>query len=274
MRLAHFITTSILISFFIPSPCLSQTDQQAPEVKKALRPKPSVVKMVDFHLRDGRLVFGKQLSNDKNKITVEEISDSRVVVSTYSKREVDTRTLHSRTVPEYKYYLDLAEYFAGRTWDFIDDPDDFIQAIRCYEKAKHLTIEKRGPDSEKALEIAKEIEKLKADREIWIEQTESRASLKKLEFVAEAEKRLSGLENKIRANTRRVDKNLSDIKADYRRIDRNIIQMKKDISQQYDMMAGQIEANAALLARIDDYLRWRTWRPWTVPPSYGPQRNP
>ncbi len=116
--------------------------------------------MANFYLRDGKLVFGKLVSEEKNKITVERLDESRIVVSTYSKREIDSRTLQVRSIAEAAYYIELAEYFSGRTWDFRDDPDDFIQAIRCYEKAKRFLAETQGPDSEKIDEINKKIEHL------------------------------------------------------------------------------------------------------------------
>ena len=50
----------------------------------------------------------------------------------------------------------IAEYFTARTWDFVDDPDDFIEAIRCYEKAKQ-SLQAGGADSEKIADIDKAI---------------------------------------------------------------------------------------------------------------------
>lgn len=42
------------------------------------------------------LFFGKFVSQDKNKITVERLDENRIIISTYSKREIDIRTLHSK----------------------------------------------------------------------------------------------------------------------------------------------------------------------------------
>ena len=94
------------------------------------------ITMVDFYMRDGNTVSAKLLKDDPTQLVVEEPSESTIVTRTYSKREVDTRTIRTRPMPEWQYYVRLAEYFTARTWDFVDDPDDFIEAIRCYEKAK------------------------------------------------------------------------------------------------------------------------------------------
>ena len=131
---------------------------------RTTRPRVGPVKMVDFYLRDGeKLVFGKLVSEDRNKITVEHLDESRIIVSTYSKREIDTRTLNIKNTSQVKYWLDLVEYFSGRTWDFRDDPDDFIQAIRCCEKAKQAITDSGRRSSGRIEQIDRKIEQLKAD---------------------------------------------------------------------------------------------------------------
>lgn len=279
MKATHFIalpkvTAAILISLLVLSLCFSQQKDTAISKQAGrLRPKPAVVKMVDFHLRDGQLVFGRLISDDKNKLTVERLDESRIVVSTYSKRDIDARTMQTKNILEYKYYTDLAEYFSGRTWDFRDDPDDFIQAIRCYEKARKLVLETQSPDSKKATQIDRKIEQLKEERQAWTEQAESRARLKSLEFEAEIEKRIEELEAMINQAGRRTEKNKADIRDNSVKLNRSISAMKKDITRQFDIMNNQIETNAAFLNRIDDYLRWRSWRPWPLVPQL-PREGP
>ena len=69
--------------------------------RKTTRPRMDFVKMVDFYLRDSeKLVFGKLVLEDRNKITVERLDESRIIVSTYSKREIDARTLRTKTYPK------------------------------------------------------------------------------------------------------------------------------------------------------------------------------
>ena len=220
------------------------------------RPRMNFVKMADFYLRDGKLIFGKLYSEDKNKITIDRLDGSRIVVSTYSKREIDTRTLHIRSIPEAKYYLDLAEYFAGRTWDFRDDPDDFIQAIRCYEKAKQSVAESQGQDSEKIEQINEKIKQLQADRQVWIREATSRAKLKKLEFEAVIETRIKELEDKVKADSRqvnesieRLDKIVADMKYNYQKLGESISRMNRDISRQLEILEDRIEDNRWLIER-------------------------
>lgn len=224
-----------------------------------LRPRMNIIKMADFHLRSGELVYGKLVWEDKNMITVEKRDDSRIVVSTYSKREIEPRTLETKTVPEYKYYLDLAEYFSARTWDFRDDPDDFIQAIRCCEKAKQSVLETETPENEKIEQINEKIQKLQADRQVWEREVESRAKLKKLEFEAEFENKLKELENKVNAGGQQIDKTLqrldeftTEMKDNYQRLEQNISGVSQDLSRRLNVLADRIEANTRLI----DPFRW------------------
>jgi len=219
-----------------------------------LRPRMTIIKTVDFHLRSGELVYGKLVSEDKNKITLERWEESKIVVSTYSKREIDPRTLQTKNVPEYKYYLDLAEYFSAKTWDFRDDPDDFIQAIRCCEKAKQLVLGTQTPDSEKIEQINEKIKELQADRQVWEREVQSRAKLKKLEFEAEVESRLKELENKFNVSSQQVDQRLElldefmgQMKGNYERLEQSISGISQDISRRLNILADQVEANRRII---------------------------
>jgi len=239
----------------------TQAEQKASETpRKSARPRPkmSFVKMVDFYLRNGKLVFGKLVSEDKNKITLKQLDESKIVVSTYSKKEVDSRTLHIRNIPEAKYYLDLAEYFSGRTWDFRDDPDDFIQAIRCYEKAKLSVQENHIQNTEKIKQINQSLQQLRADRQFWISKVKSRAELKKLEFEAVIETRIEDLEHKVNANSRRLnnsieqlDKIIADMKDNYQKLEKSISQINKGLSQQLETLGSHIESNRRMIDNID-----------------------
>jgi hypothetical protein len=219
------------------------------------------VRTADFHLRTGELIYGKLVAEDKNKITIERLDEGRIVVQTYGRREIDARTLDIKTVPEYRYYLDLADYFAGRTWDFRDDPDDFIQAIRCCEKAKAAlgTSASAGQDSERIEQINDRIKKLEADRQVWETQVKSRAELKKLEFEAEAVNKLKELETKVNAGSQqvtksveRLDKAVTDIQENHRKLEGGLY----GIQQQLNVLAERTAVNARLM----DPWRWN-WQP-------------
>ncbi len=246
----------------------TQAEREASETPRRSagpRPKMTFVKMVDFYLRNGKLVFGKLVSEDKNKITLEQLDESKIVVSTYSKKEVDSRTLHIKNIPEAKYYLDLAEYFSGRTWDFRDDPDDFIQAIRCYEKARLSAQENHIQNTEKIEQINQSLQKLRAERQFWISEVKSRAELKKLEFEAVIETRIDDLEYKVNANGRKLnnsieqlDKIIADMKDNYHRLEKSISQIDKSLSQQLETLGSRIESNRRM---IDDISRRRFFYP-------------
>jgi hypothetical protein len=221
-------------------------------VKKP-RPRVEIITMVDFYMRDGNTVSGKLLSDDKNQLVVEEPQESTVIVRTYSKRDVDTRTVATRTMPESQYYSRLGEYFAAKTWDFKDDPDEFIQAIRCYEKAKQ-SLEQSGAEPEKIAEIDKAIQKIQHDKEVWTEQVGSRAKLKKLEYDAEAENRLKQLEKqvtesnvKLNESIKYLDKVTADVKNDYQRLEKNLTDLNKDYVEQVRNLQAQINDNRAAI---------------------------
>lgn len=230
-----------------------------------LIPRVNSVKTVDFYLRDGDLISGKLVWEDRNKITVERLDESRIVTSTYSKREVDTRTVRTRTMPEARYYTELAEYFVGRTWDFRDDPDDFIQAIRCYEKAKWSLEQAQIQDSEKIEQINQSLEQLQADRQVWIREVESRAKLRKLEFEAMIETRFKELEDKVDESSQQVNKSIADIKDDYDKLQESVSELNKNLTRQLDTLDSRIELNRRLINRID-YTRY--YHPW----RYYPRR--
>ena len=235
-----------------PNAATRKTEQLVPEItRRAARPRTNFVRTVNFYLRDENLVFGKLISEDKNKITLERLDGSRIIVATYSKREIDTRTLRFKNIPEAKYYLDLAEYFSGRTWDFRDDPDDFIQAIRCCEKAKRSTEQAQGPDSERTVEISEKIKKLQADRKIWVREVESRAKLKKLEFEATIETRLKELEDKATESSLQIDKTVANTKDNQQKLERAISGMDRLLSGRLEILEDEVETNSRIIDRID-----------------------
>lgn len=233
----------------------AQTEQKDETSQNTEIPKPraAAVKMADFYMRDGKLVFGKLVLEDKNKVTIEQLEGSTIVVSTYSKRDIDPRTLQTRAVPEYKYYMDLAEYFSGRTWDFRDDPDDFIQAIRCYEKARQSVSGSEAADSERIEQINERIKQLQADREVWTREVQSRAELKKLEFQAEFEKRFKELEDKVNAGSQKIsesverfDKVMTEMQDNHKKLEQSISVMGQEMSRQLNILADRVETNRRL----------------------------
>ncbi len=219
----------------------------------AKRPKVEVVTMAEFYMRDGNAVSGRLLSEDNTQVVIEQPLDSTLVTKTISKRELDPRTLKTRPMQEWQYYSRLGEYFAARTWDFRDDPDDFIEAIRSYEKAKRV-LQMSGADEERIAEIDKAIKKVADDREVWTREVESRAKLKKLDYEPEAENRLKQLEKQAAESNARLnesikylEKSTADMKKDYARLEKMISGVNKDLVEQMRILQVQINENRAYI---------------------------
>ncbi len=243
----------------------------AVDAPPGLRPRASFVRTADFYLKDGRLVYGKLVSEDKNKITVEELNGSEIIVNTYSRRDVDIRTIQTKSAPESRYYQDLAEYFAGRTWDFKDDPDDFIHAIRCYERAKALIVGKSRLDTERIQEIDERIKLLQADRQVWEREVASRAKLKEMEFKAEFETKLSDLKDQLVASSQKIDENIkrldtviTEIQENSQQVLQNFPAVEQDLRNRLSVLANQVEANRRMMDPSYTGPRFRT--------RYGPYR--
>lgn len=236
-------------------------------VKETEKPKAkargNLIKKADFYLRNGEFVFGKVIEEDKNRIVVERLEGSKIVVSTYGKKEIDPRTLHTRGVREYKYYLDLAENFTARTWDFKDDTDDFIQAIRCYEKAKQILSEGLKDNGEKINQIDENLEKLQADRLVWEREVESRARLKSLEFDATIEVTLKELEENVSKIAMQLEENSAEMKDNYERLKNGILEITEDIGKELDALEDRIERNREMIRRNwhSSSYRWYRSRP-------------
>ncbi|GAF91417.1 unnamed protein product, partial [marine sediment metagenome] len=58
----------------------SQENLQTEPTEKS-RPRMNSIKTVNFYLKNGQLVFGKLVSEDRNKVTVEQLKKSSIVVS-------------------------------------------------------------------------------------------------------------------------------------------------------------------------------------------------
>ncbi len=263
------VAVSLLLTAVIPSRARARTDsgqiakppmQSSPAdnpAAKRARPKMQFVTIAEFYLPDGKAVSGKLVSENKNQVVIEERVESTVATRSYSKREIDSRSLTRRKVPEAAYYTELARYFAARTWDFRDDADDFILAIRAYEKAKQAIEGSSRPNQETIAQIDSGIEKLEKDREVWTREVESRAKLKKLEFEAELPERLKQIEQRLAENVARLDESVesfkqtaADIAADNKRIKNSIVKLNQDLTRQLRQLDARIAENRAAINNI------------------------
>jgi len=192
----------------------------------SLRKKLENVRLTSLYLRNGKLVSGRVVSEDSNKITVAEVVGSQIVVNTYGVRELELKTRSVKIKLEFEYYEELAGYFASRTRDFRDDPDDFIQAIRFYEKAKYLLAD-ASPSiyADKIREIEKKIDALNAERQVWIREIKSRAELKQLELQATINERFKELQDentKYKEQFETIIADLGEIKDNFDILDQNV----------------------------------------------------
>jgi len=263
------ITTTVLAVLLltvvqpnVAAPAQDETDLDAnlAQARSAQRPRIEFIRTVDFYLRDGQFVTGKVVEEDKSKITVEQRDGSAIKVLTYTKKEIDSRTVHISNVPEHRFYDQLGDYFAGRTWDFRDDPDDFIGAVRAYEMAKAAAT-KSERRQEEIDQIQSKIDKLQADRQTWTEQVRDRAKLKELEFQATFDQRIKDLEKRFDQTTQLLDQALERFDTFAKQTDKNFDGLKQNLSDLNGDITGRIrvleervENNRQL---IDDIGRFR-----------------
>jgi len=240
-------------------------------------PRKTSVKQMEFKLKDGTVVRGRLVSEDTRQVEVEKPEGSKIVVLTYSRDMINSRTVRTKNVNEAKYYMDLAKHFADRTWDFKDDPDDFIQAIRCYEKAKQLLEGTRWEDSDKIDRINEAIAKLHADREVWARETASRAKLKKLELEATIEARLKAIEANVSANSGLIrsvgnlNAIVSEMRTNYQSLQDTITQMNNDLNGQLRLLENRVSYNERLIDRISR--NWGYYTPRVYPRRSRPQQG-
>lgn len=169
------------------------------------------VKVISFYLQDGRAIEGKVISEESKIYVVEHVQGSVISADKFAKNDVDRKSVSGKNVLEVLYLESLAEYFASRVWDFRDDPDDFAQAIRLYEKAGELWAASKGNEHEKVGEIAEKVARLRKDKDAWVKEIEERARLKRLEFEATFDDRLAEVNEKVDLLTKHVGEDFDKV---------------------------------------------------------------
>jgi len=238
--------------------------EQSSNEKEPARSMPSFVRTVDFYLKDGQLIFGKVIADDRNKIIVEKLDGSTIVAVTYSRKQIEPRSISLKNVPASKFYLDQAEYFAGQTWDFKDDPDDFILAVRCYERAKLTVNDSSERGVERLREIDEKIKSLQEDRKVWAREIEGRAKLKELEFQAEYQNRFKELQDQLAAAGQKIDDSMKKLEDALTQSDTNqqkftqdLAAMDQEVRRQLSIMAEQIQVTRRM---VDPFYRPPVYR--------------
>jgi len=261
--LAVLLLTVVQSNVAAPAQDETDLDINSAQVRSFERPRIEFIRTVDFYLRDGQFVTGKVVEEDKSKITVEQRDGSTIKLLTYTKKEVDSRTVRISNVPEHRFYDQIGDYFAGRTWDFRDDPDDFIGAVRAYQMAKAAAT-KSERRQEEIDQIQAKIDKLEADRQTWVEQVRDRAKLKEFEFQATFDERMKDLESRFDQTTQLLDQALERFDVFAKQTGKNFDGLKKnlsdlngDITGRLQVLEERIEKNRQL---IDDVGRFRYYR--------------
>jgi len=215
------------------------------------------VRTVSFYLMNDRPVSGRLISEDKSQITLEELDESKIFISTYSKKEIDSRTIRQKKMPEVRYYLDLAEYFESRIWDFKDDPDDFTQAIRFYEKAKDIIEQTQERIPTSAGEIEEKIKQLQEQKILWTENVKTRAELKRLEFEATFDVRLEELDDKIdelaqslREMGQQFERLVKSTQDNYNKFKGSVSKINQTLNSRFQELKSRIEMNEREIDRL------------------------
>ena len=282
------MTTRTLIIAGTAFACLlsvlyAQTDQtqssskQTPTLAPISPKQPQsdrIVRTKTFYLKDGTVVMGRVISEDRNQITLEHFNQSPVAVYTYAKRQIVARTTHTQIVSELDYYKKCAALFASKAWDFRDDPDDFIQSIRLYEKAKQILSEAAQPDAQEINEIDKKIAQVKADREIWITEAKSRGKLSKLQALAVIDQRMAELKQEIGKNAAEVSAIKQTIGKNYKALNQRISDSDRtfeDLHRRLQRARDEIEKNKRDIDDLDrKYRRHGHPRVRIVPHKHDP----
>ncbi len=283
------MTTRTLIIAGTAFACLlsvlyAQTDQtqssskQTPTLAPISPKQPQshrIVRTKTFYLKDGTVVMGRVISEDRNQITLEQFNQSPMVVSIYAKRQIASGTTHTQIMSELDYYKKYAALFATRAWDFRDDPDDFIQSIRLYEKAKQLLSQAPEPDPQEISEIDKKIAQVKADREIWITEAKSRVELSKLQTRAVIDQRMEELKQGISKNAHEVSAIKQTIAQNQKALNQRMSdsdETLKDLHNWLRTAINDIEENKEDIDDLDRKLRrYRRPRVYLLPQR---QRHP
>ncbi len=221
------------------------------------------VKVISFTTASGQIIRGKVLSEDRNFVTIEYPSQSSIGVQTVARKEMIPDSFVQQTISEYEYWMQLADYFKSQTWDFKNDPDDFMQAIRCLEKARDITAEIRGKDHVLVVEIQAGIDKLNLDSQSWVEKAKIRAEQMNLETMATLDETIKKLTDISAANSEQIAK-LERISSDTARVQTDIENLKSQIQQELSVISANIKSMSDDIvkntARTDEL--WRQRNEW------------
>jgi len=274
---AALILNLLLLILFTNMPAQAEeTEKHTPQDSNLspVRKKPiEKVKLVSFNLTSGQRINGKLVNEDPFEMEIDEIKGSKILLSTYYKNDIDKKSIIYKTVSELDYWRDTGNYFLQKVWDFEDDPDEFIQAIRCFERAKSTVEEAVGSEHKLVAELDEKINQIKMDMARWTEQAKSRAELRDLELLSTLDSRLQQIQEQIAANSKDIGVirqeliNNTAAAADYNEL-RNKIAGTELTTRYLEQRMQRIEDD------LEDLWRWYRYRPrYYIPPKGGGEPN-
>lgn len=204
----------------------------------AVRRKPvGKVQLVSFILNNGDAVTGRVESEDAFEMKLSQVKNASFISTKYHKNEIDRKTIIYKNISELDYWRNTGDYFLQKLWDFENDPDEFIQAGRCFQKARELVAEALGEDNKLVAELDEKIKKINADMENWSEQAKKRAEMRNLETLATLDAKLEKFSQQIEENSKAV----ADLRAELKTISSS--------SGNYDQLREKV-GSADILIRV------------------------
>lgn len=262
----YFFVLAVLgvITFWALAELEAQRPANSNEIEQKKMPgqkkKFDNVKTVSFLLKDGYAVMGRIITEDRRQMTISELGSGKLLLANYLRSQIEPGSLSYRTMSEPAYWQTTAAYFLGKAWDFENDPDDFIQAIQCYQKAKNLVIQHRGPDHELAKQLTEQIEQVRSERELWTEEAQSRAKLKMLELESVLETRLDELRDMVTNNSEELAR-IRGMLEEPQNFAKVLDEMRQNLNEKIDRSFKEIEVNREEIRylRYKHGPRYRVW---------------
>jgi DNA repair ATPase RecN len=177
--------------------------------------KPGKVDIISFVTLDGNTIRARIISEDKSQITVSYPQQSKMITLSYNRDQFFPNSVSKQSILEIDYWTQLGDLFESQIWDFQNDPDDFINAIRSYEKARDIAAAVRGDSHELAKFFQQKIDELNLQLQKWEQTAQKRIEQIKLENQATAEDKFKDIYKAIDENNQRlavIENGLSEFK--------------------------------------------------------------
>ncbi|MCD4830474.1 MAG: hypothetical protein K8R02_01550 [Anaerohalosphaeraceae bacterium] len=161
-------------------------------------------RLISFTLNDGQRVSGRIVTKGPIGFEIAIIDGSQIKLARYYRDDIQPRSIIYSKSSALDYWRNAGDYFLEKVGDFKDDPDEFIQAIRCFEKAKFAVSAAMGPEHKLVAELGEKIGQTKAEMDRWVELVTPRAELRKLEVLSTIDQQFEGMQTKVETNTKEL----------------------------------------------------------------------